>query len=42
MMVPYADFNLLRFPHKDKAMAKMKDLALLSDIFPTGHVKRRR
>ena len=37
VMVPYADFNLLRFPDKDKAMAKIKDLTLLSDIFPTGY-----
>jgi glutathione-independent formaldehyde dehydrogenase len=36
VMVPYADFNLLKFPDKDQAMAKMKDLTLLSDIFPTG------
>jgi glutathione-independent formaldehyde dehydrogenase len=35
-MVPYADFNLLKFPDKDEAMAKIKDLTLLSDIFPTG------
>jgi glutathione-independent formaldehyde dehydrogenase len=37
VMVPYADFNLLRFPDKDEAMAKIKDLTLLSDIFPTGY-----
>src|SRR5213596_2988139 len=37
VMVPYADFNLLKFPNKDKAMAKIKDLTLLSDIFPTGY-----
>ena len=37
VMVPYADFNLLRFPDKEKAMAKICDLALLSDIFPTGY-----
>lgn len=36
VMVPYADFNLLKFPDRDRAMAKMADLALLSDIFPTG------
>src|SRR2546422_11762708 len=36
-MVPYADFNLLKFPDKAKAMAKIKDLTLLSDIFPTGY-----
>ncbi len=37
VMVPYADFNLLRFPDKDKALAKIRDLTLLSDIFPTGY-----
>src|SRR5437867_7263821 len=37
VMVPYADFNLLKFPNKDKAMAKIADLTLLSDIFPTGY-----
>jgi glutathione-independent formaldehyde dehydrogenase len=36
VMVPYADFNLLKFPNKAQAMEKIKDLALLSDIFPTG------
>ena len=36
VMVPYADFNLLKFPDRDQAMAKMRDLTLLSDIFPTG------
>src|SRR5215472_15018702 len=37
VMVPYADFNLLKFPEKDQAMAKIRDLTLLSDIFPTGY-----
>src|SRR6201986_2926880 len=36
VMIPYADFNLLKFPNRDQAMAKIKDLTLLSDIFPTG------
>jgi len=36
VMVPYADWNLLRFPDRDQAMAKIEDLAMLSDIFPTG------
>ncbi|WP_323843990.1 alcohol dehydrogenase catalytic domain-containing protein [Microbulbifer magnicolonia] len=36
MMVPYADFALLKFPDKEQAMAKIKDLTLLSDILPTG------
>ncbi|MBF8178207.1 formaldehyde dehydrogenase, glutathione-independent [Herminiimonas contaminans] len=37
VMVPYADFNLLRFPDNDKAMAKIADLTCLSDILPTGY-----
>jgi len=37
VMVPYADFNLLKFPDPDAAMAKIKDLTLLSDILPTGY-----
>src|SRR4051794_13719479 len=37
VMVPYADFNLLKFPDADQAMEKIKDLTLLSDIFPTGY-----
>ncbi len=37
VMAPYADFNLLKFPDKDIAIAKIKDLTLLSDIFPTGY-----
>src|SRR5579864_6670807 len=37
VMVPYADFNLLRLPDKARAMAKIKDLTLLSDIVPTGY-----
>src|SRR5437762_3013998 len=36
VLIPYADFNLMKFPNKEKAMAKIKDLTLLSDIFPTG------
>lgn len=36
VMVPYADFNLLRFPDKEQAMAKITDLTCLSDILPTG------
>jgi glutathione-independent formaldehyde dehydrogenase len=35
--VPYADWNLLKFPDRDQAMAKIRDLAMLSDIFPTGY-----
>jgi glutathione-independent formaldehyde dehydrogenase len=37
VLVPYADFNLINFPNKAKAMAKIKDLTMLSDIFPTGY-----
>src|SRR5207245_69694 len=36
VMVPYADFNLLKFPDKDRAMEKIRDLTCLSDILPTG------
>ena len=36
VMVPYADWNLLVFPDRDQALAKVKDLTMLSDIFPTG------
>jgi len=36
VMIPYADFNLLKFPNSDQAMEKIRDLTLLSDIFPTG------
>ncbi|MFF0312431.1 formaldehyde dehydrogenase, glutathione-independent [Streptosporangium sp. NPDC004379] len=37
VLVPYADWNLLRFPDRDRAMEKILDLAMLSDIFPTGY-----
>ncbi len=37
VMVPYADWNLLKFPDRDQAMAKIRDLTMLSDIFPTGY-----
>ncbi|MGI8577245.1 MAG: formaldehyde dehydrogenase, glutathione-independent [Nocardioidaceae bacterium] len=36
VVVPYADWNLLKFPDKDQAMDKILDLTMLSDIFPTG------
>jgi glutathione-independent formaldehyde dehydrogenase len=36
VLVPYADFNLLKFPDKDQALAKIRDLTMLSDILPTG------
>jgi glutathione-independent formaldehyde dehydrogenase len=35
-MVPYADFNLLKFPDKDEALSKIMDLTMLTDILPTG------
>ena len=36
VMVPYADFHLLKFPDRDQALAKILDLTMLSDILPTG------
>jgi glutathione-independent formaldehyde dehydrogenase len=36
VLVPYADFNLIKFPDKQQAMSKIKDLTMLSDILPTG------
>ena len=35
--VPYADWNCLKFPDKEQAMEKIRDLTMLSDIFPTGY-----
>ena len=35
-MVPYADFNLLKFPDKAQALQKMRDLTCITDILPTG------
>src|SRR5258706_7004766 len=37
VMVPYGDFNLIKFPDKEKALSKIEDLTLLTDIFPTGY-----
>ncbi|WP_159924386.1 formaldehyde dehydrogenase, glutathione-independent [Rhodococcus sp. WAY2] len=37
VMAPYADFNLLKFPDRDQALEKIRDLTMLSDIFPTGY-----
>ena len=37
VLVPYADWNLLKFPDKEQAMEKILDLAMLADIFPTGY-----
>ena len=36
VMTPYADFNLLKFPDRDQALAKIRDLTMLTDILPTG------
>ncbi len=36
VLVPYADWNLLKFPDRDQALEKIMDLAMLSDILPTG------
>src|SRR5215216_3607 len=35
--VPFADFNLLKFPDREQALEKILDLTMLSDIFPTGY-----
>ena len=40
MMVPYADFNLLKFPDRAQALEKIQDLTLLSDILPYGLSRR--
>lgn len=37
VMIPFADFNLLKFPDRDAALEKILDLTMLSDIFPTGY-----
>lgn len=37
VMVPYADFNLLKFPDRAQALEKIRDLTCLSDILPTGY-----
>jgi glutathione-independent formaldehyde dehydrogenase len=37
VMVPYADYQLLKFPDKAQAMEKILDLTFLSDILPTGY-----
>ncbi len=36
-LVPYADWNLLKFPDPEQALEKILDLTMLSDIFPTGY-----
>jgi glutathione-independent formaldehyde dehydrogenase len=35
-MAPYADFNLLKFKDRDQALARIRDLTMLTDILPTG------
>jgi len=37
VLIPYADFNLIPYPDKQQAMAKIRDLTMLSDILPTGY-----
>jgi glutathione-independent formaldehyde dehydrogenase len=37
VMVPFADFNCLKFPDRNQALEKILDLTMLSDIFPTGY-----
>src|ERR1700744_1578234 len=36
VFVPYADFNLIKFPDQAQAMSKITDLTMLSEILPTG------
>ena len=36
VMVPYADWNTLKYTDKDQALAKMLDLTMITDILPTG------
>jgi glutathione-independent formaldehyde dehydrogenase len=36
VLIPYADFNLIKFPDKAQALEKIRDLTMLSDILPTG------
>ena len=37
VLVPYADFNLLKLPPREQAIEKIRDLTCLSDILPTGY-----
>ncbi|MBA2345064.1 MAG: formaldehyde dehydrogenase, glutathione-independent [Rubrobacter sp.] len=37
VLIPFADFNLLKFPDREQALEKILDLTMLSDIFPTGY-----
>jgi len=36
VLVPFADFNCLKLPDREITMPKLLDIAVLSDIFPTG------
>lgn len=36
-MIPYADWNALKFPDREEALEKIRDLTCLSDILPTGY-----
>jgi glutathione-independent formaldehyde dehydrogenase len=36
VMTPYADFNLLKYPDKSQALARIRNLTMLTDILPTG------
>jgi glutathione-independent formaldehyde dehydrogenase len=36
VMVPYADWNTLKYTDKDQALARMLDLTMITDILPTG------
>ena len=36
IMIPFADFNLLRLPPLNECKSKLKDLALITDVFPTA------
>src|SRR3954451_751391 len=37
VLVPFADFNLIKIPSRERALEKILDLTMLSDIFPTGY-----
>jgi glutathione-independent formaldehyde dehydrogenase len=37
VLVPFADFNCLKFPDRNQALEMILDLTMLSDIFPTGY-----
>ena len=40
VMTPYADFNLLKLPDRDQALAKIRDLTMLTDIIPRAFTPR--